>query len=177
MQRSLFGRVAEKKEKPKRKKRKDYHANTVDLMTGTTPAQEAHVEQLKHELEHLCHSLWVTRNYDPNLCALDLEYYGDQRLWDYWWWLLFDLDESFDVDGESRWAEAPSAKDYDIGAYWRKYMDGADMSVNEDTVRYVNDRAKWAEKFILNEIKEAARCYANAYLEREKGRIKLVRDT
>jgi len=161
-QRGLFGDKMEP-EKQTKKKHKATLANVVSLITGTTPAQDAKVlrqaekvEELKQGLEELYDQLRVTREYNPRLTASDLEYYGDQRLHGDWWWLLFDIDEM------EPWTDAPQVKDYDIGAAWRKYMNHEDTSPNEDTIRYVQDRAKWAEKFILSEIKDAVICYKNA---------------
>lgn len=165
-QQGLFGDKVEHDKKPKKRRRATLD-NVVSLVTGTTPnqdAQRAHelevaenkVEELQHELQEIYAQLRSTRDYNPHLCAADLEYYGDQRLFGAWWWLLFDLAEL------DEYMDAPPVENYDIGATWRKMMNHVSTKPNEDTIRYVNDRAKWAEEYVLNELKEAANCYATA---------------
>lgn len=80
---------------------------------------------------------------------LAIERYGGRNLP---WYL--DLTNEYWDDEDEDWSEenglpeyykdCPRVKNYEIGSYW--------SGASEDTIRFIKDRLKWAEKIVEKEV-------------------------
>jgi len=106
-------------------------------------AQEE-VKFIRHALK--CHQCQVE-------IQLDIERYGGRMCPWYLsieYWDLLDLDED---EMPEYLKGCPRPRDYKIGSYW--------TGSSEDTIRFIKDRLRWAEKIMKKEVK-AIRNYLRA---------------
>ena len=82
---------------------------------------------------------------------LDVERYGGRRCV---WYLDIMNDPTVICDDEDFedipwWKDAPRIQNYRIGSYW--------AGSSEDTVRFIKDRMRWAEKIMKDQIATATK--------------------
>jgi len=86
---------------------------------------------------------WLDLN---NELAFDSE---EEVLGMYGYFAEADPDDPEDEEFIKVWKEMPLVSGYKIGSYW--------TGTSEDTVRFVKDRMKWAEKLLQIELRQARR--------------------
>jgi hypothetical protein len=87
------------------------------------------------------------------IAQLDVErYLGSRSVW--WLNIQNDIAHSWDDDEDeidSDWKDCPRAEDYRIGSYW--------TGSSDDTLRFIDDRMKWADRVIRKKMLLACQYY------------------
>ena len=78
--------------------------------------------------------------------CLNIERYMGTRLW---WWYDLQNDVATLKDEYPEFADCPDVNDYYIGSYWTRDEGGPDV------FRFIEDRGRWAEKLIRQQLVEA----------------------
>jgi len=140
--------------KPRYKKVTPEPSPYLTALLGRMEARQWREEQLARTLEYLKESAdevkFIRHLRTCRECQLEatisIERYGGRGL--PWFFDLNNFDCFLDEAEDPRFTDCPRIQNYRIGSYWDKPVD---RNKNE-TMKFINDRINWAEKYNLEQI-------------------------